>query len=335
MVEIEGTLCRDTLCVAVLVLDDARHEGLGRVEQVADVAGERLVAAVDQADQAQLRQALVRHALYRALGAYADALPDDPDGPVRTRGQKMADCLLDLVLRPGEQNGPPVQARLTVVAGVATLLGGDQPGEIDGEPVPAEMVRALARALGLLAVGSLSAMQPIPASGEAALSADAAALMQDGNALLQEDEHGKKSGPRARPKDGVQVADGLVAAARDRALDVAKDADKKAGRTRRAPGDTIPTVEELVAMRTLGVNARYIDELRAAGYTGLSPEQLIEMRAVGVTASYAAELSQAGFGRLPADKLVSLRAVGVTAAYLAELRRYGYTGLSADAVTGA
>jgi len=78
-------------------------------------------------------------ALLDALGRYADAL-DDPDD-TRTRGQKMADCLLD---------GPPVQARLTVVAGVRTLAGGDEPGEVDGEPVPAEMVRALARTLGLL-----------------------------------------------------------------------------------------------------------------------------------------------------------------------------------------
>ena len=88
-------------------------------------------------------------ALLDALGRYADDLDDDPEDR-RTRGQKMADCLLDLVLRPSEQDRPPVQAQLTVVASVATLAGGDDPGEIGGEPVPAEMVRALARALGLL-----------------------------------------------------------------------------------------------------------------------------------------------------------------------------------------
>jgi hypothetical protein len=112
-------------------------------------------------------------ALLDVLGQYADAI-DDPED-TRTRGQKMVDCLLDLVLRPGERNGPPVQARLTVVAGVATLLGGDQPGEIDGEPVPAEMVRALARALGLLPAEAPDApaarsagSEPSPSSGPGA-----------------------------------------------------------------------------------------------------------------------------------------------------------------------
>ncbi|MGY1986218.1 DUF222 domain-containing protein [Blastococcus sp. SYSU DS0669] len=87
-------------------------------------------------------------ALLDALSRYADAL-DEPEDR-RTRGQRMADCLLDLVLRPEENDLPAVQAQLTVVAGVRSLLGGDQPGEIGNEPVPAEVVRALARALGLL-----------------------------------------------------------------------------------------------------------------------------------------------------------------------------------------
>jgi hypothetical protein len=107
----------------------------------------------DDADGMAVLSALLTvpeaQALLDALGRYADALDVDPDDK-RARGQKMADCLLDLVLRPGENDIPPVQAQLTVVAGVRTLLGGDEPGEIGGEPVPAEMVRALARALGLL-----------------------------------------------------------------------------------------------------------------------------------------------------------------------------------------
>jgi hypothetical protein len=87
-------------------------------------------------------------AVLSALGRYADALDDE--GPPRTRNQKMADCLLDLVLRPGETDLPPVRAQLTLVAPLATMVGGDAPGEISGQPVPAELVRALARALGLV-----------------------------------------------------------------------------------------------------------------------------------------------------------------------------------------
>jgi hypothetical protein len=85
-------------------------------------------------------------ALVGALGAYADALPADPVD-TRSRGQKMADCLLDLVLRPGETGLPPVHVTLTVVAPVAALLGGDAPCEVDGQVVPAEVVRALLTAL--------------------------------------------------------------------------------------------------------------------------------------------------------------------------------------------
>jgi hypothetical protein len=88
-------------------------------------------------------------AVLSALGRYADALDDD-EGTPRTRNQKMADCLLDLVLRPGETDLSPVQAQLTLVAPIATMAGADAPGEINGQPVPAELVRALARALGLV-----------------------------------------------------------------------------------------------------------------------------------------------------------------------------------------
>jgi uncharacterized protein DUF222 len=85
-------------------------------------------------------------ALYRTLQALVDVLEPDPqDG--RTRGQKLVDVLLDLVLRPGESDRPPVQVLLTVVAAMGTLLGGDAPGEIDGHTVPAEMIRHLLRTL--------------------------------------------------------------------------------------------------------------------------------------------------------------------------------------------
>ncbi|MGY1760772.1 DUF222 domain-containing protein [Geodermatophilus sp. SYSU D00779] len=85
-------------------------------------------------------------AFHAALVQCADAIVDEPGAPVRTRGQKMVDALLELVLRPGESELPPVRVLLTLVASVATLLGGDAPAELDGELLPAEMARRLAHA---------------------------------------------------------------------------------------------------------------------------------------------------------------------------------------------
>ncbi|SDY50685.1 protein of unknown function [Geodermatophilus africanus] len=98
-------------------------------------------------------------AFYRALSACVDALDAEP-GDGRTRGQRLVDCLLDLVLRPGEAGLPPVQALLTVVTSVHTALGGDQPGEVDGHAVPAEMARQLARAFAGLDPVADPAAQP-------------------------------------------------------------------------------------------------------------------------------------------------------------------------------
>ena len=104
-----------------------------------------------------------------------------------------------------------------------------------------------------------------------------------------------------------------------------------------APGrdrDTIPSVEELIALRSAGVTVQYIAELRAAGYTDLTTRQLTSMAANGVTSRYAAEMNGLGFGRLTPEQLASFRAVDVTPAYLAELRRHGYGDLSVHEVTG-
>jgi hypothetical protein len=109
-------------------------------------------------------------------------------GDERTKEQRMADCLVDLILRPGI-NGP-VQIGLTVVAGVDTLAGGDQPGEVDSHPVPAVMVRELAYAIGLLPRPELPAPEPTPSATK------------------------PETAPPAQPDDGVEAgtSDDAIAA---------------------------------------------------------------------------------------------------------------------------
>ncbi len=104
----------------------------------------------------------VLRAVEDALRQYADAARTP--GDTRTRQQRMVDCLLDLVLRPGEHGLAPVQAQLTVIATITTLLGGDDPGEISGDVVPAHTVRALARALGVLPADGAAPVDPTGAT---------------------------------------------------------------------------------------------------------------------------------------------------------------------------
>jgi hypothetical protein len=144
---------RGTVCTPAQLGDKARREVLRRnlraaADDLARAIRKRGVSArPDRCDGMSVVSALLTTpeaaALVAALGAYADALPADG----RSRGQQMADCLLDLVLRPGESSLPPVQVSLSVIAPLGALLGGDAPCEIDGHVVPAEVVRALLTAL--------------------------------------------------------------------------------------------------------------------------------------------------------------------------------------------
>jgi hypothetical protein len=97
----------------------------------------------------------VARACHQALTAYAKACEYDDEGnrDPRSHDQRMSDCLTDLILRPHADH-PAVRVALTLIAGVATLTGegegADEPGEVDGDLVPAALVRELAHTLGLL-----------------------------------------------------------------------------------------------------------------------------------------------------------------------------------------
>jgi hypothetical protein len=110
----------------------------------------------------------------------------------------MADCLADLILRPGIN--PPVQIGLTLVAGVDTLAGGDEPGEIDGHPVPADLVRELAHALGLLPRPDQTEENEGPEADQAeAEDRDRDEVAEDQDEDQAEDEVAEPADPEAAP----------------------------------------------------------------------------------------------------------------------------------------
>lgn len=135
-------------------------------------------------------------AIYRALEKYAEA--SRIEGDERTKQQRMADCIQDLVLRPGENGLPPVTIALTLVATLETMLGGKEPGQVEGMLVPAELVRELGFAFGLM---------PRPAPDLTDLSDEDAA-----------------PGPGGEPAEAVDPeASATHAAATDEAPDAASD----------------------------------------------------------------------------------------------------------------
>jgi hypothetical protein len=107
-------------------------------------------------------------ALRAALEGYAAAVEDDPDAPVRTQAQKMLDCIADLVLRPGDGTHESVRVDLTLVAPLATALGGDLPAELNGDVISAETARQLLRLLTGAAVGDGALAEYAAATGAAA-----------------------------------------------------------------------------------------------------------------------------------------------------------------------
>jgi hypothetical protein len=74
---------------------------------------------------------------------------------------------------------------------------------------------------------------------------------------------------------------------------------------------------------------RMNDRMIEMGYTGLSHEDLRDLRSKGVTATYISNVRALGFEELTLDQAVSLSQAGVTTTFLAMMLELGYD-LSAD-----
>jgi bla regulator protein blaR1 len=88
------------------------------------------------------------------------------------------------------------------------------------------------------------------------------------------------------------------------------------------------TLDDLVAMRIQGVSPAYIKEMAAAGYPKLTAKELISMRIQGVSPKYVADLASAGYKNISAQDIVSMRIQGVDSSFVKSLADAGYTNLS-------
>jgi len=93
-----------------------------------------------------------------------------------------------------------------------------------------------------------------------------------------------------------------------------------------------PSVDELIRIRAVGMDPKYIATMRARYGESLDIGEIEGMRATGVTPEYGASLTAAGLHNLTADRVQSLRAIGVTPDYVRGLVRAGYPDLTVDQV---
>lgn len=88
------------------------------------------------------------------------------------------------------------------------------------------------------------------------------------------------------------------------------------------------TIDELIRLKSVGVNAEYVKALRAAGFDNLTVKELVSLRAVGVTPKYIEEIRNAGYKELSIRELSNLKALGVTSDFINKFRKAGYDELS-------
>lgn len=105
--------------------------------------------------------------------------------------------------------------------------------------------------------------------------------------------------------------------------------DRARGR-KNARWDGQLTVDQLIELRTAGVDAAYINELRKLGYGNLSFDDLIALRLQGVDPQSIASMNAYGFGHLTADQLMSLRNQGVTAGFIDQMKKLGYGSIPVE-----
>ncbi|MGY1742146.1 MULTISPECIES: DUF222 domain-containing protein [unclassified Blastococcus] len=136
-------------CARRIVLREDADAAARRLVEAVRSRGVRLIDRRDGSATVVLDLPLpVAAAIHRALEAHADSVRTE--GDERTKQQRMADVVADLILRTGQDGLPAVTVALTLVATLETMLGGAEPGQVEGHLVPAEMVRELAYTFGLM-----------------------------------------------------------------------------------------------------------------------------------------------------------------------------------------
>jgi beta-lactamase regulating signal transducer with metallopeptidase domain len=82
-----------------------------------------------------------------------------------------------------------------------------------------------------------------------------------------------------------------------------------------------PTVHELITLKSMGVTPEYVASLKQSGMAPKDFHEVVTEKSLGITPAYAAEMKQKGFGDLNVHELVTMKSMGITPEYAAEMTK--------------
>jgi hypothetical protein len=88
-----------------------------------------------------------------------------------------------------------------------------------------------------------------------------------------------------------------------------------------------PSIDNLMALSALGVDALYISGMSRVGYRPNTLQSLVEFKALGITPEWVGGFTRIGYGTLPGNELVQLKALNITPEFIAGFDRIGYRHL--------
>jgi beta-lactamase regulating signal transducer with metallopeptidase domain len=95
-----------------------------------------------------------------------------------------------------------------------------------------------------------------------------------------------------------------------------------------------PSVHDLLGLKSLGVDGSYISQMRAAGLTDLDARSLEGLKSLGVDGNYISQMRSAGLSNLTARNLEGLKSLGVDGAYISQMNAAGFSKLDAHDLEG-
>lgn len=88
--------------------------------------------------------------------------------------------------------------------------------------------------------------------------------------------------------------------------------------------------DELRNLRTEGVTATYISNIRALGFTDLTLGEAVNLSNAGVTPTFIAMMQELGYTDLTIADFILMRRAGVTAHYTSNVHDLGYTDVTPE-----